>query len=92
MLNDPEVDAAVFRKIETFLEDERDGITPQDKQVRSKLKTNASKAQYYIERIKNMDREEAARYIQGQIDRGLLTKNVEELILGMQSFQSIFGN
>ena len=92
MLNDPEVDAAVFRRIETFLEDERDGITPQDKQMRSKLKTNASKAQYYMERIKDMDREEAAIYIQGQIDRGLLTKNVEELILGMQSFQSTFGN
>lgn len=92
MFNDPDVDAAVERRIETFLEDERDGITPQDKQVRSKLDTNASKAQYYMERIKDMDREEAAIYIQGQIDRGLLTKNIEELILGMQSFQSAFGN
>jgi len=92
MFNDPDVDAAVERRIETFLEDERDGITPQDKQVRSKLRTNASKAQYYMERIKDMDREEAAIYIQGQIDRGLLTKNIEELILGMQSFQSAFGN
>ena len=39
-----------------------------------------------------MDREEAARYIQGQIDRGILTPRVEEAILGMQSFQSTFGN
>ena len=90
MFNDPEVNAAVERRIENFLEDERDGITSADKRVKSM--TVAGRAQYYMERIKDMDREEAARYIQGQIDRGVLTPRVEEAILGMQSFQSAFGN
>jgi len=89
MLIDPDADEAVVRRIETFLKDEADGITSADKRVKSL--TVAGRAQYFIERIQGMERLEAAKYLQGQIDRGVLTPRVEGVMSGMQAFRSFFG-
>jgi hypothetical protein len=45
-----------------------------------------------MERIENMDRQAATRYLQEQINRGVLKPKVEEVMGGMQSFKSFFGN
>ena len=89
MLIDPDSNEAVVRRIETFLEDEAAGITSADKQVKSL--SVAGRAQYFIERIKGMEQLEAAKYLQEQINRGVLTPKVEEVMGGMQAFQSFFG-
>tara|TARA_R110001583_G_scaffold77635_1_gene211252 strand:- start:191 stop:3733 length:3543 start_codon:yes stop_codon:yes gene_type:complete len=86
---DPKAEDAVVRRVETFLKDEEAGITYADKQVKSL--SVAGRAQYFVERIKDMDSEEAARYLQEQINRRVLTPRVEEAIMGMQAFQSAFG-
>ena len=65
------------------------GITAADKRVRTF--SVAAKAQYFIERIEGMDRQEAARYLQEQINRNVLTPSVEETMGSMQAFKSFFG-
>tara|TARA_X000001388_G_scaffold44154_1_gene31284 strand:+ start:3932 stop:7420 length:3489 start_codon:yes stop_codon:yes gene_type:complete len=89
MLVDPEANEAVTRRVETFLKDQAAGITAADKRVKSL--SVAGRAQYFMDRIKDMDNEEAARYLQEQINRRVLTPRVEEAMMGMQAFQSAFG-
>ena len=90
MLIDPDANESVVRRIETFLKDEAAGITAIDKQVKGRL-SSTGKAQFFIERIEGMDRQEAARYLQEQINRGVLTPKVEETMGSMQAFKSFFG-
>ena len=89
MMIDPKAEESVVRRVETFLKDEAAGITAADKRVRTF--SVAAKAQYFIERIEGMDRLEAARYLQEQINRRVLTPKVEETMGSMQAFKSFFG-
>ena len=89
MLIDPAANESVVRRVETFLKDEAAGITAADKRVKSL--SVAGRAQYFIERIEGMDRQEAARYLQEQINRRVLTPKVEETMGSMQAFKSFFG-
>ena len=89
LLADPEANEAVKRRVETFLKDEAAGITAIDKQVKTKLSTTG-KAQFFIERIQDMDRAEAARYLQEQINRRVLTPKVQEAMTGIQAFRDFF--
>ena len=90
MLIDPDANESVTRRIETFLKDEAAGITAIDKQVKGTL-SSTGKAQFFIERIEGMNRQEAARYLQEQINRGVLTPKIEETMGSMQAFKSFFG-
>jgi hypothetical protein len=88
MLIDPEVDDSVVRRIETFLKDEAAGITATDKRVKSL--SVAGRAQYFVERIRDMNRDEAARYLQEQINRRVITPQVQEAMVDIQSFKDFF--
>ena len=88
LLVDPEANEAVKRRVETFLKDEAAGITAADKRVKS-LSVNG-RAQYFIKRIQDMDRAEAARYLQEQINRRVLTPQVQEAMTGIQAFRDFF--
>ena len=88
LLVDPEANEAVKRRVERFLKDEAAGITAADKRVKS-LSVNG-RAQYFIERIQDMDRTEAARYLQEQINRRVLTPKVQEAMTGIQAFRDFF--
>ena len=88
LLVDPEANEAVKRRVETFLKDEAAGITAADKRVKS-LSVNG-RAQYFIKRIQDMDRAEAARYLQEQINRRVLTPKVQEAMTGIQAFRDFF--
>ena len=88
LLVDPEANEAVKRRVETFLKDEAAGITAADKKVKS-LSVNG-RAQYFIKRIEDMDRAEAARDLQEQINRRVLTPKVQEAMTGIQAFRDFF--
>jgi len=88
LLVDPEANEAVKRRVETFLKDEAAGITAADKRVKS-LSVNG-RAQFFIERIQDMNRDEAARYLQEQINRRVLTPKVQEAMTGIQAFRDFF--
>ena len=85
---DQEVNESVVRRVERFIKDDAAGITSADRRVQSLSK--AARAQYFVKRIEGMEREQAARYIQEQIDRNVLSSGVQELILDMQSFKDAF--
>jgi hypothetical protein len=88
MLVDPEADEAVIRRVEDFIRNQAAGITTKDKQVKSL--SVAGRAKYFNERIQGMDRVEAARYLQEQIERKVLTPKVEAMMLDMESFKNFF--
>ena len=85
---DQDVNESVIRRVERFIKDDAAGITSADRQVKSLSK--AARAQYFVKRIEGMEREQAARYIQEQIDRKVLSSGVQELMLDMQSFKDAF--
>ena len=85
---DQDVNESVVRRVESFIKDEAAGITSADRRVKSL--TKAARAQYFVKRIEGMEREQAARYIQEQIDRNVLTDGVQQLMLDMQSFRDAF--
>ena len=88
MMVDPETNESVIRRVEGFLKDEAAGITAADRRVKSL--SVAGRAKYFTERIQGMEREEAARYLQEQINRRVLTSSVEEMMASMQSFRDFF--
>ena len=88
LLVDPETNEAVLRRVENFLKDEAAGITSSDKQV--KRLSSTGRAQFFIERIQGMDRAEAARYLQEQVNRKVLTPKVQETMSNLQSFKDFF--
>lgn len=85
---DQEVNESVVRRVERFIKDDAAGITSADRRVKSLSK--AARAQYFVKRIEGMEREQAARYIQEQVDRKVLTDGVQQLMLDMQSFKDAF--
>ena len=85
---DQDVNESVIRRVERFIKDDAAGITSADRQVMGLSK--AARAQYFVKRIEGMEREQAARYIQEQIDRKVLSSGVQELMLDMQSFKDAF--
>jgi hypothetical protein len=88
MMVDPETNESVIRRVENFIKDEAAGITAADRRVKSL--TVAGRAKYFTERIQGMSRNEAARYLQEQINRRVLTPSVEEMMGSMQSFRDFF--
>jgi phosphoenolpyruvate-protein kinase (PTS system EI component) len=88
MLVDPEADEAVIRRVEDSIKEKAAGITTKDKQVKSL--SVAGRAKYFNERIQDMERVEAARYLQEQIERKVLTPKVEAMMLDMESFKNFF--
>jgi len=85
---DQDVNESVIRRVERFIKDDAAGITSADRRVIGLSK--AARAQYFVKRIEGMEREQAARYIQEQIDRDVLSSGVQELMLDMQSFKDAF--
>jgi hypothetical protein len=85
---DQDVNESVIRRVERFIKDDAAGITSADRRVKGLSK--AARAEYFVRRIEGMEREQAARYIQEQIDRKVLTSGVQKLMLDMQSFRDAF--
>lgn len=85
---DQDVNESVIRRVERFIKDDAAGITSADRRVKGLSK--AARAEYFVKRIEGMEREQAARYIQEQIDRDVLTSGVQKLMLDMQSFRDAF--
>lgn len=85
---DQDVNESVIRRVERFIKDDAAGITSADRRVKGLSK--AARAEYFVKRIEGMEREQAARYIQEQIDRDVLSSGVQKLMLDMQSFRDAF--
>ena len=88
-LSRPDVDDAVRTRVQRKLEDEAKGITSIDRQVKNL--TVAKRAQYYSEKIKDLTPLQAPLYIQDQIEKGVMSKRVIDIIRDKESFKQFFG-
>ena len=88
-LSRPDVDDAVRTRVQRKLEDEAKGITSIDRQVKNL--TVAKRAQYYSEKIKDLTPLQAPLYIQDQIEKGVMSKRVIDVIQDKESFKQFFG-
>ena len=88
MLQDPEADESVFRRVDKYLKDEAAGITPQDRRLKSSSKT--VRARYLGERLKELDRQQSSAYLQEMRQKKILTDSVMELMIEQESFKEAF--
>ncbi len=88
MLQDPEADESVFRRVDQYLKDEAAGITPQDRRLKSSSKT--VRARYLGERLKELDRQQSSAYLQEMRQKKILTDSVMELMIEQESFKEAF--
>ena len=88
MIADPKADESVVRRVRDFVNDEAAGITPVDRGMKSK--STIVRARYFTEQIQEMDRQEAAAYLQNLEQKGILTQRVKEQMIGIQSFRDFF--
>jgi hypothetical protein len=88
MLDDPEANAAVIRRMDKFFKDEELGITAEDKRVRGM--NVDTRVQYYLKELARMDKAEGTNYLLEQKKKGVLSKSVEEKLTGMKAFKDFF--
>lgn len=88
MSTDQDVNESVLRRVKRFMEDDAAGITSADRRLKSFSK--AARAEYFTKRIEGMDPEQAAIYIQRQVDNGIMTSGVQKLMIEMKSFKDTF--
>ena len=88
MLADPKADESVVRRVREFVNDEAAGITPADRRLKSE--STIVRAKYLTERIQDMDRDEAIRYLGEMESKGILSQKVKDQMVGIEAFRSFF--
>ena len=89
LMSDPEVNEAVRKRVLKKLEDRKKGLTSIDKQAKN-LKI-ASRAEYYKDKIQKLPEEKKILYIQDQIQKGVMSKRVLDVIKDTEEFKRFFG-
>tara|TARA_R100001163_G_scaffold3948_1_gene5539 strand:- start:2 stop:3406 length:3405 start_codon:yes stop_codon:yes gene_type:complete len=82
-------DEAVKRKVLKSLEDKAKGLTSIDRQAKNL--TVAKRAEYYKEKISTLPPSQVQLYIQDQIEKGVMTPRVLEVMRDTESFKQFFG-
>lgn len=89
LMSAPEVNEAVRKRVLQKLEDRKKGLTSIDKQAKN-LKI-ASRAEYYKDKIQKLPEEKKILYIQDQIQKGVMSKRVLDVIKDTEEFKRFFG-
>ena len=89
LMSDPEVNAAVQKRVFRKLEDRKKGLTSIDRQAKNL--TVASRAEYYKEKIGTLPEEKKIPYIQDQIQKGVMSRRVLDVIKDTEEFKRFFG-
>jgi len=88
MLNNSEnINEAVLKGITKRIKNKQMGLTPAD--VRIKSLTINKRAEYIISQMQNMTIPQIQKYIKTQKAKGVLTKNVEEVLVTLPEFKEI---
>jgi hypothetical protein len=88
-LSNPDVNDAIIRKVQKKIEDEAKGITSIDRQAKNL--TVAKRAEYYSEKLKTLPEDKKLLYIQDQIQKGVMTPRVLDIIRDTEQFRQFFG-
>ena len=89
LLSQPEVNEAVEKRVLRKLEDRAKGLTSIDKQAKNL--TVAKRAEYYSEKLKTLPEDKKLLYIQDQIQKGVMTPRVLDIIRDTEQFRQFFG-
>tara|TARA_Y100000004_G_scaffold78005_1_gene87791 strand:- start:378 stop:3848 length:3471 start_codon:yes stop_codon:yes gene_type:complete len=85
----PDVNDAVRRRVQTKLDEKAKGLTSIDRQAKNL--TVAKRAEYYKEKISTLPPSQVQLYIQDQIEKGVMTPRVLEVMRDTESFKQFFG-
>lgn len=88
-LSRPDVNDAVRRRVQTKLDEKAKGLTSIDRQAKNL--TVAKRAEYYKEKISTLPPSQVQLYIQDQIEKGVMTPRVLEVMRDTESFKQFFG-
>jgi len=89
LLSQPEANEAVEKRVLRKLEDRAKGLTSIDKQAKNL--TVAKRAEYYSEKFKTLPEDKKLLYIQDQIQKGVMTPRVLDIIRDTEQFRQFFG-
>lgn len=87
-----DVDEAVLRRVVDKIESEMRGITHTDEDMMNLGVKSGARAQAYSEIIRTMQPQEAAQYMQEQMDKGILTSDVQKQLLLDYQLMQVFRN
>jgi len=88
ILNNPEnINEAVLKGITKRIKNKQMGLTSTD--VRAKSLTINKRAEYIVNQMQNMTIPQIQKYIKTQKEKGVLTKNVEEVLVTLPKFKEI---
>ena len=82
----PDLAQAIVKSIETKFKDESLGLTSADKRL--KALPSLAKAEYFVDRLENMPREQVPAYLQTMQERKILTPKVVNLIQELQTLRA----
>lgn len=85
----PDVNDAVRRRVQSKLEEKAKGLTSIDRQAKNL--TVAKRAEYYKGKIKTLAPSQAQLYIEDQIEKGVMSKRVLDVMRDQESFKQFFG-
>ncbi len=85
----PDVNDAVRRRVQTKLDEKAKGLTSIDRQAKNL--TVAKRAEYYKEKISTLPPSQVQLYIQDQIEKGVMSKRVLDVMRDQESFKQFFG-
>jgi L-fucose mutarotase/ribose pyranase (RbsD/FucU family) len=85
----PDVNDAVRRRVQSKLEEKAKGLTSIDRQAKNL--TVAKRAEYYKGKIETLAPSQAQLYIQDQIEKGVMSKRVLDVMRDQESFKQFFG-
>ena len=92
MMADPErSQPAVVRRVESRLKDIARGITYSDRQIERLGVENTARAKFYLEMLSKMPPELRREFIDEQINKRLLTPDVQRQMITLPRFQQLFG-
>jgi len=82
---------AVVRRVEEKIKDLARGINYSDNQVKQLGVENMARARFYLETLKNMPSDLRKDYLVEQVDKGILTDEVQRQMVMIPRFQEIVG-
>ena len=88
-LSNSDVNDAIIRKVQKKIEDEAKGITSIDRQAKNL--TVAKRAEYYSEKLETLPEDKKLLYIQDQVQKGVMTPRVLDIIRDTEQFRQFFG-
>ena len=89
LLSQPEANEAVEKRVLRKLEDRAKGLTSVDRQAKNL--TVAKRAEYYSEKLETLPEDKKLLYIQDQIQKGVMSKKVLDIIRDTEQFRQFFG-